>query len=77
MKIRLANAAHGLHLPRLSHLPHLPHLPRFDVGGHGRAVENVVRTGQLVLMIWLAVYGGKLLAGAITRGAEELIRLLA
>ena len=64
MKFHLAHGFHGFHLPR-----------RLHIGGHGRGVENILRTAQLILVIWLAVYGGKLLASGLIAGAKAVFGL--
>lgn len=60
---------------RLAHLPQAMsiHLPR-RFAGHRHALESLLRTCQLILMLWLAFVGaqfaakGVVLAGAMLAG---------
>jgi hypothetical protein len=62
--------------PRLAAANLASHLRRPRSGGHGGATETFFRIGQLLLLLWLAVIGAKLAAGAVIRGGDALIRLL-
>ena len=61
-------------LPQL-HMPMHFHLPlRF--GSRWRGHELPVRIVQLLVLVWLGVEGGKLVARAVTTGGKALIGML-
>ena len=61
MKLRLAPA----------HLAHF-HRP-FSLGRAFRGFEPLLRIGQWILLLWLALAGAKLLAQALVQGAGMLL----
>jgi type III secretory pathway component EscU len=62
MKFRLApvNPANHLHRP-------------FSLGSAFRGYEPLLRIGQLILLVWLALAGAKVLAQALVHGAGMLL----
>jgi len=55
---------------------HLPHLPRIS-SPRWRALEHVLRVCQFLLLIWLGVVGGRLIAKGLIAGVEGIFRMLA
>jgi hypothetical protein len=53
---------------------HLPHLPQ--ISPRWRGLEHVLRVCQFVLVIWLGVVGGRLLAKSLIQVVESLFRML-
>jgi hypothetical protein len=62
MKTRLAPANLANHFHR-----------RFSLGSAFRRFEPLIRIGQLILLVWLALACAKLLAQAIVHGAGLLL----